>query len=276
MKNFKNHIQNLLTPARIIAFQNKILQRYDENKREWLPRRDSFDQYKVLVSETMLQQTQVDRVIPKFQDFIEQLPSLQDLAQTDKTTLLRLWSWLWFNSRAIRLQQSAQIIIDTYHGVLPKEREILRRLPWIWSYCSASLLAFVYNIDAPVVDTNIRRVFIAELGIEQTMPLKWLETVALLVSPSWKANDRNNALMDYGACVATVAATWIKPRSKQSPFAWSNRQIRWRIMKYLIEHNNATYKQLSMLFMHKNFDTIVQQLLVEWLIVKKWNHLSIE
>ncbi len=227
------------------------------------------DQYKVLVSEVMLQQTQVDRVVPKFNRFMNEAPTMEVLASLDNKTLLSLWSWLWFNSRAIRLQQSAQIILQEFWWELPQDREKLLSLPWIWKYCSASLLAFVFNISAPVVDTNIRRVFIHELWIDPKTPQKWLEAIAFAVTPEGRANDWNNALMDYWSLVATVAATWIKSLWKQSKFAWSKRQVRWNIIKYLIKHGSTKKEFLKNEFPHEDFDVIVEQLLEEGLVKVK-------
>lgn len=256
----------MISPKHILAFQKKILDWYEDHKRGGLPRRDSSDGYKVLVSEVMLQQTQVDRVVPKFERFMNIAPTMEVLAELDNKTLLWLRSWLWFNSRAIRLQQSAKILVEQYWWVLPKDRNLLLQLPGIGAYCSASLLAFTYNIPAPVVDTNIRRVFIHELWIDPKTPQKWLEAIAFAVTPEWRANDRNNALMDYGSLVATVAATWIKPLWKQSKFKWSKREVRGNIIKYLVAHGSASPDDLSKQFVHKNFASIVEQLLKEWLV----------
>lgn len=167
---------------RIQALQKKILDRYAKHKRV-LPWRDSFDGYKVLVSESMLQQTQVDRVIPKFNAFMQRLPTMNDLAEVDKVTLLTLWSGLGFNARALRLQQCAQEVCTRFGGKLPKDRDVLLSLPGIGPYTSASLLAFTYNIAAPVIDTNIRRVLLHELQIEEPSTLQEREALALACIP---------------------------------------------------------------------------------------------
>lgn len=153
----------------ILALQEKILSWYAVHKRE-LPWRDTFDPYKVLVSETMLQQTQVERVIPKFLLWMETLPRIEDLAEVDKPTLLRLWSGLGFNSRAVRLQQAARILVadvSSQTDMFPRTREEWLALPGVGPYTSAAVLAFAYDIEVPVVDTNIRRVLIWELGLEE-------------------------------------------------------------------------------------------------------------
>lgn len=236
--------------------QTKILDRYTVHKRD-LPWRDTFDPYKVFVSETMLQQTQVDRVIPKFVLWMDTLPTLHDLAKVDKPTLLWLWSGLWFNSRAIRLQQSAQHICAIYKGVIPDQRDLLLDLPGIWPYTSAAIMSFAYNREVPVVDTNIRRVLTWELGLEETLSTKELEAIAAAHIPEGRSNDWHNALMDYGALVATAKATGIKPLSKQSKFAWSPRQTRGKILKYLLEVERASWEQLKSRFPHEQFESII-------------------
>lgn len=262
-----------LTPQKIQSFQDKILNRYEENKRD-LPWRDSFDSYKILLSEVMAQQTQVDRVIPKYYAFLKEADSFEELAELQRKDLLRLWSWLGFNSRAIRLQETARIILEKFWWILPKNREELLSLPWIWSYSSASLLAFAYNIEAPVIDTNIRRVFIYELGISERTAQKKLESIALLVTPLWKANDWNNALMDYGSLEATAKKTWIKSLGKQSKFEWSKRQVRGNILKWLVKHWKTDVSLLRARFEHESFDSILEWMLSEWIV--SWNVNQIE
>lgn len=258
-----------------MTFQQKILDRYACNKRE-LPRRDTFDAYKVLVSETMLQQTQVDRVIPKFTAFLQTFPTFSDLADAPKELLLYHRSGLGFNSRVLRLQQCARLLHTNYNGILPRERETLLTLPGIWPYTSCSLLAFTYNLAVPVIDTNIRRVFIHELGLSEQITTKELELIALEAIPTWHSNDWHNALMDYGSLVLTSKATGIKPRSKQSRFAWSRRQVRGNILKHLLTQWPTAITILAATYQHDAFDEIVSQMLTEGLIHQQQSIISIE
>jgi A/G-specific adenine glycosylase len=152
-----------LTPPKILTYQNKILLRREENARDFPWRSTHVDPYHVLVSEMMLQQTQAERVVPKFLNFLDEVPTLQHLADLERKDLLRLWSGLGFNSRAMRLQQTAQIVVDKYNSLIPQSRELLMAFPGIGAYSSASIPAFAYNLPEPVVDTNIRRVMIHEL-----------------------------------------------------------------------------------------------------------------
>lgn len=264
-----------VSDIQIVAFQQKILDWYAVYKRV-LPRRDAKDPYWVFVSEIMLQQTQVDRVAPKFLRWLEVLPTMQDLATIDKTTLLHLWSWLGFNSRAIRLQQAAQRIVDIHKGVVPRSREELLQLPWIWPYTSASILAFAYNLPAPVVDTNIRRVLMRELSIRDELSTKEMEELALRCIPEGRSNDRHNALMDYGSLVATAKSTGIKPLSKQSKFDGSPRQVRGKILKHLLIKWATSRKKLLKLFPHEEFDAVVAGMLKDGIILEKSDIISLE
>jgi A/G-specific adenine glycosylase len=215
----------------------------------------------------MLQQTQVDRVIPKFHAFMQRLPTMHALAEVDKVSLLTLWSGLGFNARALRLQRCAQVLVAQYGWVLPKDREILRSLPGIGPYASASLLAFTYNIEAPVIDTNIRRVLLHELVIAEPTSQAEREALALACIPKGKSNDRHNALMDYGSQVATAKGTGIKPLSKQSTFSWSVRQARGQILKSLLAHGHLSQKELLSLVPHEHLERALGTLMKEGVIV---------
>ncbi len=265
----------MISTAKIEKFQHKILDRYAIHKRV-LPRRDSKNPYEVFVSEIMLQQTQVDRVIPKFLAWVHILSGMKSLAEVEKTVLLRLRSGLGFNSRAIRLQQAAQEIVHRFWGKVPQTREELLTLPGIWPYTSSSILAFAYNLPSPVVDTNIRRVLMRELWIKEELSKNDLEELALRCVPAGRSNDWNNALMDYGSLVATVAATGIKSLSKQSKFEWSPRQVRGKILKHLLTHGSTSSKDLQTLFPHEKFEQVVEGMVKDGIIRQYQEKLSLE
>lgn len=264
----------MVTVHKIKKFQKKILDRYTVHKRI-LPWRDSKNPYEVFVSEIMLQQTQVDRVIPKFLAWIHILPTMKSLAQVNKTDLLRLRSGLGFNSRAIRLQLAAQEVIERFEWKIPHTREELISLPWIWPYTSASILAFAYNLPAPVVDTNIRRVLMWELWIKTELSPKELEELALRCIPSGRSNDRHNALMDYGSLVATAQSTGIKPLSKQSKFEWSPRQVRGKILRYLLAYWGCSQSKLQWLFPHEKFSHVIEGMLKDGIVITKDNKVTL-
>jgi len=219
----------------IHTIQQNILSWYSKNGRK-LPRRETTDPYAIHISEVMLQQTQVDRVIPYFHRRMNDFPDYQTLAKASKTELLSHRSGLGFNSRALRLQICAQEIVSRDKSQIPHTRDQLMKLPWIGPYTSAAIMAFARNIAVPVIDTNIRRVLIFLFKLPETITPKALESFAETVIPKWKSRDWHNALMDQGALLLTARKTKIKPLSKQSKFEGSDRQVRGRTMKQLIKH----------------------------------------
>jgi len=254
-----------ITTLHISSFQKKILNRYASNKRDF-PRRDSFNPYRVLVSEVMSQQTQIWRILPKFELFISELPTIEDLANCKKSDLLRLRSGLWFNSRALRLQQAAKIIVHEYGGIVPNNRETLLTLPGLGAYSSASICAFAYNTKESVIDTNIRRVLIRELKLPLTISKKDLEEIAFDCVPEWLSNDRHNALMDYGSLVCTAKLTWIKSLSKQSRFKGSDREVRWRVLKQLTKKRKLNESLVAKQFPNKEIKSILRWMQTDALI----------
>jgi A/G-specific adenine glycosylase len=216
----------------IQGIQQNILSWYSKNGRK-LPRRETTDPYAIHISEVMLQQTQVDRVVPYFHRRMKDFPDYQTLAKASKSDILTHRSGLGFNSRVLRLQTCAQTIVEKWENkqwkqwTLPRDRDELQKLPGIWPYTSAAIMAFARNIAVPVIDTNIRRVLIFLCKLPETIAPKALEAFAAIIIPSWKSRDRHNALMDQGALLLTARKTKIKPLSKQSKFDGSDRQVRW-------------------------------------------------
>jgi len=235
----------MVSERKVRQFQEKILCWYKINKRD-LPWRKTKDPYKILVSEIMLQQTQVDRVIDYYKRFLKELPNLKALAKADKRTLLELWSGLGYNNRVLRLQKLAQAL---HKRKIPNKEEELISLPGIGPYTAHAVMAFAFNKEVPVMDTNIRRVLIHELKLHQDISIQGLKNIALAVIPKGKSCIWHNALMDYGATVLTARKTGIKPLSKQSKFEGSDRQVRGTIVKLLLKE-----KKLSIAKLKKEFD----------------------
>ncbi len=264
--------------------QTNILSRYAKNGRN-LPRRQTKDPYAIHVSEVMLQQTQVDRVIPYFLRRMKDFPDYQSLAKASKTDLLKHRSGLGFNSRALRLQSCAQAIvtkksfqilnskfqISNWKINITKLRTQLQKLPWIGPYTSAAIMSFARNVPIPVIDTNIRRVLIFLCKLPESITAKELETFATKIIPPWKSRDRHNALMDQWALLLTARKTKIKPLSKQSKFEGSDRQVRWRVMKQLIKNWQLKMENIEEEFPRKKIKDIMKGLQKEWLInISKW------
>jgi len=240
-----------------MKFQDLILAWYGANKRD-LPWRKTDDPYRILVSEIMLQQTQVDRVIPKYLAFLEQFPGVRALAEARTSDVLKLWSGLGYNRRAVSLQKAAQIV--SQRG-WPDELAVL---PGIGPYTSAAVSAFAFNKDVPVVDTNIRRIFsrhfFAGKGMAEAIDAKVAEQI-----PHGRSRDWNNALMDFGSLVCTAAAPsctacpvrgscaafkagthdYFRAAPPQKKFEGSRRQYRGRVLKLLTEKERLTLTALK-------------------------------
>lgn len=249
----------------IRRLQQKLLSWYAQNKRE-LPWRKTKNPYAILVSEIMLQQTQVDRVIPYYHQFLNQFPDWESLAKAKKAALLACWSGLGYNSRVLRLQQTARAVVDQHKGILPRNRESLLKLPGIGPYTASAVLAFAFNKPIPVIDTNIRRVLLYELGLKKDPGLAKLEALAGQCIPKNKSRIWHNALMDYGAIILTAKKTGIGPLSKQSRFKGSDREVRGWVMKQLVKHKTMSFHQIRQAFPQKKVESIVKKMQEEGLL----------
>jgi A/G-specific adenine glycosylase len=186
-----------------------LLEWYAKNGRAHLPWRETRDPYRILVSEFMLQQTQVDRVLPKYLAFVERFPDFAALAGASTADVLRLWQGLGYNSRAVRLKQIAHAIVDRFGGTMPHDEAALRSLPGIGPYTVAALRAFAFELDDAAIDTNVRRVVHRVLhGAEHPpmVPATQLDREAHELVPRGRAHDWNSALMDLGATICTARA----------------------------------------------------------------------
>ncbi len=189
----------------ISRFQRRLLAWYREHGRD-LPWRRTREPYRVLVSEIMLQQTQVDRVVPKYHEFLRRYPSLRSLARARVDQVRQLWYPLGYNIRPVRLHAIAREALASYGGRLPDTAEELRRLPGIGRYTAGAILSFAYGRDAAVLDTNVRRVLgRVFLGPRRVRGEKAFWDLAEALIPRGRAYDFNQALMDFGA-------TWCVPR----------------------------------------------------------------
>jgi A/G-specific adenine glycosylase len=189
-------------------FQRRLLAWYARHGRD-LPWRRTRVPYRVLVSEIMLQQTQVDRVIPKYRQFLRRYPSLRALAAAPVEDVRRLWYPLGYNARPLRLHAIACETVARYRGRLPDDAERLRELPGIGRYTAGAVLSFAFGRDVAVLDTNVRRVLTRVfLGPRRTARVRSdraLWTLAETLVPIGRGYDFNQALMDFGA-------TWCTPR----------------------------------------------------------------
>jgi A/G-specific adenine glycosylase len=239
---------------------------------EWYqPRRRSFpwrvrpDPYRVLVSEVMLQQTQASRVIPAFERFVARFPSVSALALAPRSEIVRVWSGLGYNRRAVALSEAARAVIRDHGGRIPSVPEDLERLPGVGPYTAAAVASLAFGEPVAAVDTNVRRVVArALLGVDGAEA-----SARVVADAAGRWLDRrdpggfNQALMDLGreicrpvprceACPLASECTFRRiprrsgpPRRPQPPFRGSSRQVRGRVVEALRNLRSASLERLA-------------------------------
>jgi A/G-specific adenine glycosylase len=227
----------------------ELLAWYGENGRD-LPWRRTRDPYAILVSEVMLQQTQVERVVPRYLAWLERWPTVQALGGAPVGEVIREWQGLGYNRRALNLKRLAEDVVRDHGGELPQEVPELERLPGIGKYTAHAVACFAFGAQVPVVDTNIRRILSSFAGRELSDRETW-ELAARMLPPG-RASDWNQALMDYGALVhrAVPRRTGKKPEA----FATTNRFWRGRIIDALRERGRISVDGLLEALTYPNRD----------------------
>ncbi len=168
-----------------------------------LPWRETADPYAVLVSEVMLQQTQVERVIPVYRAFLERFPTFEALAGAPASEVIRAWAGMGYNRRALNLQRAAQAVVERHGGAMPREPRALRALPGVGEYTANALACFALGQQTAVVDTNVRRVLGRVFHWPSTPSDRETAETASRALPEGQAWAWNQALMDLGATVCT-------------------------------------------------------------------------
>ena len=190
-------------------FASKLLSWYKVEGRDLPWRQPNNTPYRVVISEFMLQQTQVPRVIEKFQEFLTLFPSIQDLATATKAEVIKAWSGLGYNRRALLLHSFAKAVWENHNGIIPKTAEKLITLPGIGPYSAGSVSSFAFNQPSPAIDVNVRRIFQRYFnGKDQGLPEsksneKELFELVLKTIPKNKSSEFHNALMDFGSGICT-------------------------------------------------------------------------
>jgi A/G-specific adenine glycosylase len=287
-----------LSSEEIKQFQTKILDWYSKNQRD-LPWREvpvetnhsvhlsgtslqevkQRDPYKILISEVMSQQTQISRVIPKYEGWLKVFPTVYDLARGSVADVLRLWSGLGYNRRALNLKKTAEIIVSEYGGKFPQDEKELLKLPGIGQYTARALLCFAFNQQIAVVDTNVRKVILTQLFIRHSGGVQNLseeqhfnvrdsgqarmtdgevQEVADQLLPYGKAYEWNQALMDYAGAMLKKEKIQIP---KQSTFIGSHRYYRGQVLKTLLEKKKMSLKDLGIM-LKKDYEEVWLQNLV--------------
>jgi len=226
----------------IRKFQDVVYAYHKEHGRIF-PWRKTKNPYRIFVSEIMLQQTQVDRVVSKYKEFLKQFPTVEVLAKSSLAEVLRVWQGLGYNRRARMLHEASKVLRDQYRGAIPKGRKELEGLPGVGVYTAGAVRVFAFNLPSVLIETNIRTVYLYHFfknkdEVADTMLRPYIE----------ETMDRDNprlwysALMDYGTYLKKSegnVSVRSKHHTKQSCFAGSDRQIRGDIITILSNRKDS-------------------------------------
>jgi A/G-specific adenine glycosylase len=196
-----------LDRVRLRAFQAKLLRWFRRHGRD-LPWRHTRDPYKILVSEVMLQQTQVDRVKEYYARFLREYPSVRDLASAHPARVRDSWDGLGYYARARNLHAAAQKVAQAHMGKFPRRLEEVAALPGVGRYTAGAVVSFAYGDAAPILDTNVRRVltrlFVRRRPVSQAKLDRRLWSLAEAAIPPGRVWEFNQGLMDFGATICTA------------------------------------------------------------------------
>ena len=232
-----------LTQAVVHFFQQLVYDFYRIHGRD-LPWRKTDNPYHILISEIMLQQTQVERVMEKYNQFIRIFPDFLSLSKASLQDILEIWQGLGYNRRALALKNSAQIVVSKYGGNLPSDIEQLTTIPGIGNTTASEIAAFAYNQPAIFIETNIRSIFI-HFFFQNQNNIRDKDILPFIEKTLDRSNPREwyYALMDYGVMLKKRDKRITKKSAhyvRQKPFEGSNRQIRGIIIRALINDGNMT------------------------------------
>jgi A/G-specific adenine glycosylase len=222
----------------IDQLHEKVWGFYREHGRD-LPWRENPQPYEVFVSEVMLQQTQVGRVLAAYPAFLGRFAGFEALAEAPVAAVLEQWQGMGYNRRALWLRKAAQMVVEDYGGVLPHDPAELEKLPGIGSNTAGSVAAFAYEVPVVFIETNIRRVFLHEFFADREgVPDDELQPLIEAALDRERPREWYYALMDYGADLAKGRANpnrRSKHYARQSKFEGSLRQVRGEVLRRLLE-----------------------------------------
>ena len=233
---------------KITTLKRAVWAHYKRAGRHDLPWRQTVDPYRILVSELMLQQTQVARVIPKYLVFLARFPTIDTLAQTPLREVLIVWQGLGYNRRAKMLHEAAQVVVHEHAGQMPRTYDALLRLPGVGPYTARAVCAFAYNESGAMVETNIRTVLFHHLyptraDVSDAELYRLIDTLC----PAGRAREWYWALMDYGAHLKAHGVRLnhkSKHYTKQSKFEGSDRQLRGAILRAMTRYGVCTTRDI--------------------------------
>ena len=262
-----------LTQRKIKSFQHLIWDYYEKNRRI-LPWREDTSPYSIVISEIMLQQTQVSRILTKYPPFIASFPDFKALATASLQDVLKLWQGIGYSRRAMYLQKIAQKVISDYNGTLPDNPVILESFPGIGPATAASITVYAFNKPVPFIETNVRRIYIHHFfrdkeGIDDKEIMPLVEDTLDVDNP----REWYWALMDYGVELMKLRENPNK-RSKhyvvQSKFEGSKRQIRGLLLKTLVNSGKNKEELYTVLAKDKErVDTVLKELVKEGFVKER-------
>lgn len=264
-----------LTKRRIRSFQNTIFDWWELNKRD-LPWRHTRDPYKILISEVMLQQTQVSRVLPKYDEFLYFFPDVYSLAAASAAEVLRVWKGMGYNRRALYLKKTAEEIVGHYRGEFPDTETKLTQLPGLGTYTARAILVFAFQQDVAAVDTNIRQIIIHFFFHDLDQKPAVIQETADRLVPIGKSWEWHQALMDYGAIALPRTQNSMTRTQQRIPFKESKRYVRGKIINLLREKNMNEIEVQKIIQKPKQYVTeIISALMKDGLVVRKKEMLSL-
>jgi len=243
---------NPMTPAprpdATEAFRGAVLEHYRTHGRS-MPWRETGDPYEILVSEVMLQQTQVSRVVPKYVEFLGAFPDLASLASAPLAAVLEAWSGLGYNRRAVSLKRLAETVVSEHGGRLPEDPRVLATLPGVGAATAAAVATYAFGAFAPFIETNVRAAvlhhFFADADDVSDREL------APIVEATWDRDDPRTwgyALMDYGTHLKREVpnpSRRSRHHARQSRFEGSDRQARGAFLRALLRDGTLTDEELA-------------------------------
>lgn len=233
------------------TFQDTVWGYYKTHKRSF-PWRNTKNPYNILVSEVMLQQTQVTRVKGYYSTFLKEFPTPKDLARAPLSKVLTKWKGLGYNRRAVNLQKACKEVVEKYKGSFPKNYNELIPLPGIGQSTAGAVMNFSYNIPTPFIETNIRSVYL-HFFFKNKTKITDKEIIKLVEKTQDTTNPREwyYALYDYGTMLKTTFGnqnTKSKHYKKQSVFKGSNRELRANMLFYILNKKKVSIEELILEF----------------------------
>ncbi|MEN9561551.1 MAG: hypothetical protein RIQ56_824 [Candidatus Parcubacteria bacterium] len=256
-------------------FRDQVMNHWNEHGRHALPWRKTLRPYKILVSEVMLQQTQVSRVLPKYRAFLRIFPTSKALSRSSLASVLKVWSGLGYNRRAKFLREAAILIEKTYGGIFPREYALLRKLPGVGDYTAKAVRVFSYNLPDVLIETNIRTVYIHHFFQNRKSRIRDEEilSIARLAADGQDPRIWHWALMDYGAHLKEQGIVMHRKSAqyaKQATFKGSVREVRGAILRSLaMSATNRETLEFLLEFPKERFSVALQGLYEDGLIQER-------